>query len=437
MKLELPPAVRSFIAEKERQVKAVADKYKVEVWPEVAEYFAAAKKGDAEAADELFKEVRQSVRNSQGSEDENRVAATAAAATLEVELALEQFTDGEPKYLEAFGRGIVDSIPAGGVYFGGTDPGRGLPTAYCKSHSKGDPIFVLTQNALADGTYLTYLRDMYGSKLYVPTQEDSKKAFKDYIDDAQRRLEHDEEFPNEPRQIRPGENVQKRDNRVNVGGQIAVMSINGLLAKLIFDRNPDREFFIEESFPLDWMYPHLSPHGIILKLNRKPLAALSEESVKQDHKFWSEQQRKMIGDWLKPETPVKQVCDFVQAVFVDKDLDDYEVDPKFVRNANAGKTYSKLRSSSGGVYAWRAKQANDAAEKKRMLDEADFAFRQAFAFYPGSPEAVFRYVNLLVEQKRFDDALLLAETSAKADSFHGQIRTLISELERMKDAEKK
>jgi hypothetical protein len=437
MNLELPAAVQTFIAEKERQVNAAAEKYNVEVWAEVADYFAAAKKGDAEAADDLFKEVRRSARNPQGTEDENRASATALAATLEVELALEQFTDGEPKYLEAFGRGIIESIPAGGVYFGGTDPGRGLPTAYCKSHSKGDPIFVQTQNALADGTYLIYLRDMYGGKLYVPTEEDSKKAFKEYIDDAQRRLEHDEKFPDEPRQIRPGENVQKRDNRVNVSGQIAVMSINGLLAKLIFDRNPDREFFIEESFPLDWMYPHLSPHGLILKLNRKPLAALSEETVKQDRKFWSEQQRKMIGNWLKPETPVRKVCDFAQAVFVDKDLDDYEVDPKFVRNANAGKTYSKLRSSSGGVYAWRARQAEDALEKKRMLDEADFAFRQAFAFYPGSPEAVFRYVNLLVEQKRFDDALRLAETSAKADSFNGHIRTLFAELERRRAGDRR
>jgi len=36
------------------------------------------------------------------------------------------------------------------------------------------------------------------------------------------------------------------------------MTINGLLAKIIFDKNPNREFYIEESFPLDWMYPYLN-----------------------------------------------------------------------------------------------------------------------------------------------------------------------------------
>ncbi len=60
--------------------------------------------------------------------------------------------------------------------------------------------------------------------------------------------------------------------RVQVSGQVAVMSINGLLTKDMFDKNPDNEFFVEESFPLDWMFPYLTPFGVILKINRQPLA---------------------------------------------------------------------------------------------------------------------------------------------------------------------
>ena len=58
MNIDLPPAIRSFIAGKEQQVKATAAKYKVEVWPEVMDYFNAARKGDTTAAEELFSEVR-------------------------------------------------------------------------------------------------------------------------------------------------------------------------------------------------------------------------------------------------------------------------------------------------------------------------------------------------------------------------------------------
>ena len=72
--------------------------------------------------------------------------------------------------------------------------------------------------------------------------------------------------------MKPGEDVKiDRRTQVQVSGQVAVMNINGLLTKVIFDHNPKNEFFVEESFPLDWMYPHLTPFGIIMKINRQPL----------------------------------------------------------------------------------------------------------------------------------------------------------------------
>ena len=44
------------------------------------------------------------------------------------------------------------------------------------------------------------------------------------------------------------------DNRVQVSGQVAVMAINGFITKVMFDHNPKNEFYVEESFPLEWMY---------------------------------------------------------------------------------------------------------------------------------------------------------------------------------------
>ena len=51
----------------------------------------------------------------------------------------------------------------------------------------------------------------------------------------------------------------------------------------IFDKNPAKEFYIEESFPLDWMYPYLLPNGLILKINWEPLSSLSEDVLREDH----------------------------------------------------------------------------------------------------------------------------------------------------------
>src|SRR5439155_23629436 len=110
-----------------------------------------------------------------------------------------------------------------------------------------DPFFVLTQNALADSTYLDYLSATFGKKIFVPSQEDSKKAFDGYLADEEKRMEQGK--------LKPGEQVFKRDGKLQASGQISVMAINGLIAKKIFDSNPKYEFYIEESFPLDWMYP--------------------------------------------------------------------------------------------------------------------------------------------------------------------------------------
>ena len=66
-----------------------------------------------------------------------------------------------------------------------------------------------------------------------------------------------------------------------------VIGIRELLTKTIFDKNPDREFYVEESFPLDWMYPYLEPHGLIMKINRQPLPEMSDEIVQRDRDYWT------------------------------------------------------------------------------------------------------------------------------------------------------
>jgi hypothetical protein len=301
----------------------------------------------------------------------------------------------------------------------------------CKSQVNADPFFVLTQNALADATYLEYLRGMYGAKIYTPTDEDSKKCFQDYMQDVTQRRSKN--------QLKPGENVTVgADGKIQVSGQMAVVQVDGLLAKIIFDKNPDREFYIEESFPFDWLYPYLEPHDLIFKINRQPLPGLSDEIVEQDHDYWRNLVRPMIGNWLNDDTTVEQVAAFAKKTFGKQDFSGFTGDPRFIQNAYSHRMFSKLRSSIAGLYAWRLKQATDAAEKDRMAREADFAFRQAWALCPDSPEAIFRYVNLLIEQKRVADALVVAETAAQMPANQGkdgeQIRGLAEQLKKIQKA---
>jgi hypothetical protein len=158
---------------------------------------------------------------------------------------------------------------------------------------------VLGQNAFADGRHLAYLRATFGDRAYMPSKEDSQLCFQTYLEEAKRRYQHDQETPGETRQIKPGEELKMVDGKLQVSGQAAVMAINGLLAKVVFEKNPDREFYVEESFPLDWMYPHLTPHAFIMKINRKPFPSLPPEAVAKDHEFWTRQQTEFIGGWCE------------------------------------------------------------------------------------------------------------------------------------------
>ena len=264
-------------------------------------------------------------------------------------------------------------------------------------------------------------------EIYIASPEDSSKCFNEYMADAQRRLQLN--------QLKPGEDVRyDRDSgRVQVSGQVAVMAINALLTKVMFDHNPKNEFYVEESFPLDWMYPHLTPYGVIMKINRQPLAELSEDVVRRDHEFWSKYSERLIGNWITYDTPVKEIAAWVEKVYLRRDFSGFTGDRKFIRDDQAQKAFSKLRSSIGGVYNWRVATSKPGSpQQQRMLKEADFTFRQAFAFCPFSPEAVFRYANLLVSQQRFDDALTIALTCQKLDPYNGGVIDLVARLQEWK-----
>ena len=70
---------------------------------------------------------------------------------METELARGQYASWSEKYVLAYGDEIIKSIPAGSIYFGGTDPGRGASSPPWKySQIDGRPFFTLTQNALVD-----------------------------------------------------------------------------------------------------------------------------------------------------------------------------------------------------------------------------------------------------------------------------------------------
>jgi hypothetical protein len=125
-------------------------------------------------------------------------------------------------------------------------------------------VYLITQNALADNTFMNITRDLYGDTIYIPSLEDSNEAFRKYVDDVN------------AGRIQAGADIKIENGKVSVQGVGGVMTINGILAELIFKENKAKhDFYVEESYVIQWMYPYLTPNGIMLKLNKEPLPGLA------------------------------------------------------------------------------------------------------------------------------------------------------------------
>jgi tetratricopeptide (TPR) repeat protein len=286
------------------------------------------------------------------------------------------------------------------IFFGGTDPGRFVPTYMIYSAKVRPDVYLITQNALADHTYMSVMRDLYGDQIWIPSPIDVNKAFQIY-------------------QQQNRDKVDAKDGNIAVQGVQEVMKINSILSKMIFDHNkyrtetrtdektrpvgaavvlqdpqldsqtghpPSRTFYVEESYPMPWMYPYLTPHGLIMKVNSKP-TPITDQMIKDDTDFWN---------W-----------------YCDRLLNDN----RFIRDIVARKSFSKLRSSIASLYAAR-----------RRPKEAEAAFRQAIALYDLSPESNYRMAELLTRQGRYAEAIEMQETFLSKDPKNEQAAQFLKQL---------
>ena len=413
--ITLPAAIVTFIGAEEKQADEIARQNDVKLRSDIATFFADARTGRVGEAQRIYAEIPESWASSAaGPQLDTRTR----EIVREVELSIEPFVEGSQDLALALGKDFMSALPQGCIYFGGTDPGRGLPTALCRA--PGDPCFVLTQNQLAAAGYMDYIRGLYGSRIQIPTIGEVEKCVTAYYADIQLRADHDRQFSNEPAQLRPDETVRSQDGKMQVSGTGAVMRVNGLIAKMVFDKNADREFYVEESYPLDWMKPYLTPSGILMKLNRLPQAEIPQEMVDLDHKFWNGFSGRTVGNWITYDTSVKDLCDFCEKVYVRHEESDFKGDVNFLRSQYVQKACSKLRDAiASSIYQWRAEGpggANSGPETRaRMLKEAEFALKQAFAFRPGNQEVVYHFILLLNNQRRWEEERMILKTALELD----------------------
>lgn len=187
--------------------------------------------------------------------------------------------------LLAYGEAVLGSLRPGMAFLGGSEAGRYIPTLLDDGVGAERRI-ILNQNALSDASYVEYLNFVHGGRLSSLTFEDSERAFVEYLNDAKERALHDRQSPNEPKRLRPGENVVVDEvGRIQVSGQVAVMAINELQVKALIAKNPGIGFAMEESTPLAYLRSEAVPLGPVLEL-RAGAGAVTEEVANQAAEYW-------------------------------------------------------------------------------------------------------------------------------------------------------
>ncbi len=379
-----------------------------EVWP----FFEAGIRGNWQRVDALYTSMSARSYAFENATLDDRLKSPVWQTVNESFHAYKQCVNGDPHYIRLFSDSIMKVVPRGSIYFGGTEAGRWLPTLFSDSHEKGRPFYVLTQNQLADGLYLQYLSAMYGGFIKIPSVKDVGAAFDNYFADAVQR--------HQTGRLRQGEIVNPtNDGRWQITGPAVVAAVNGLVAKTVFELNTNRDCYIEESVPFEWMHPRLVPFGAIMKIERKPLANLGEEAIRKDHAFWGRICRQTIGDWIGYDTPVSDVCDFVDRVHRRVEfsaLTKFHYDPRYIQDKSAQVEFGKLRNAiANSIYAWRAAQSDSPETRAQMSKEAELALKQAFALCPRNGEIAANLSNLLIANGLSKDARLVTKTYSEFD----------------------
>ena len=282
-----------------------------------------------------------------------------------------------------YGHDMLADLPPNSFVFGGTDPGRFVPTymIFGESFEKSKrdlgfdrrDLYIVTQNALADDLYNHYIRSQYSYER------------PNTFNWLERWLGRDHVYPRELLLLPHREEIIALYNEcmrsfqqtpsASLNPQTNPAILNTAIAQWIFLNNRDQHrFFVEESFPMPWSYPYAIPHGLCYEINHDPLPTLSPEIVAQDQSFWTNYINRL-----------KKVNGFKE-------------------DELARHSFAKLRNTTGNIY-----------HSRNMLPEAEFAYKQALELWPGNAETVESLVNVLAREGHLQEAADLAAASLLFD----------------------
>ncbi len=297
-----------------------------------------------------------------------------------------------------YGHDMLKDLPPGSVMIGGTDPGRFVPTYMIFGEStlpakrKRDPsfdrrdLYIITQNALGEPNYMKYLRDQYTTARPKPANG------------FERWLGREQAYPTETLVLPTPEQTEELVRLAAAkgpGDSAGGTEVFGEILRWIWEKNRDQhEFFMEESFPIPWTYDYAVPHGLVYRLSKTKVESLSREVVDRDFAYWKDYSERLVAD------------------------------PNYRDDFDAQRSFSKLRLTIANIYRHR-----------HMSVEAERAYREALALWPGNAEAIAALTSYLWDRGDFEEAIELCDRALVDDPNSLDLWRLRLHAERRKETE--
>jgi len=347
-----------------------------------------------------------------------------------------------------YGIEMLKNCDPGAIFFGGTDPGRFVPLYMINCDKFRSDVWLITQNGLADATYMNVLRDRFckpkevwgwvrtllkaldakredhkgENTIYIPSQQDFERSFQIYIENVKARKARGENIEEE---------VTIKNGKISVGGVAGVMRLNGILTKMIWEENKAKHtFYVEESYVIPWMYPYLEPAGMIMKLNAEKVK-MTPEIVKKDFDYWNNITNMFenggVIEFKDLEPSITNDNPEIVKLFCNNKPDGRQgriiIKPnEFKDDVTAQKSFSKCRSAIAGLY-----------EYHQMWKDAENAYKQAIWLYPVSAEAYMRLANMYMKIGQYGKALALVEEYKRKDPLNTRVDGMLGAIRAQKN----
>lgn len=288
----------------------------------------------------------------------------------------------EPLFLVT--RAIQEIVPPGAIFFGDSDLGRFAISCAMESQQPDKRFSVITQNQLVDYSYWDYVRYLWGTNITMPSDDDFNAAYARSVAGAYGT------------------------------GTAAIAAMNAEFSRWVFQQNPGRQIYMEASwFMPEWAYDYAVPWGPVFEIRREPIARLEQAAIQRDHAFWSGGCKRMVGNGIRPEISIGELCDLVETIYLGKGMSDFKGDPEYLSDTVAQAWFGMARHATAALYQWHCIKAKDRDDKQRMLDESIFAYKQTFVL---SPFTSLDFAGLLSQMGRTNEAARIVSVREKIEA---------------------